>query len=80
MSAPVGVWIHGLRFMEQSPESAAKYVANLASDEQAKFFNQFAASVNDWGSLPGIQWDYVKDDLTPDAKDVIRELADHLCD
>lgn len=56
----------------------ADLFANLDSNEQAEFFNQVARRVSEWKNDPGMQWLYVGDKMSPDAKRLIDDLADHI--
>lgn len=60
------------------PEAIGELFADMAHDDQAKFFDRVAEIAEGWSGDQGIQWSSMAEELTPRAKAVIVEMSKYM--
>lgn len=60
-----------------SPEEAAWIFLNGNSRYQAHVLNYIAEGAKKWANLACFQWRYMEEDLSSDAREMLREMYEH---
>lgn len=60
-----------------SPKTLGVIFSEWDSEKQAEFFNTFEATSRKWHRNRCFQWPYVMEEMTPEAKEMLVELADY---
>lgn len=77
-----GIFVEGALYKKSDDmdpmEYAAKLFAQANSSDQALFFTCLAKEVESYDRNAAFQWDYLSEDMGPNARAVFKEMAEHI--